>query len=172
MFYPPWNHYAFEYGYLTKGRQKLEISEQIGGNHSDSSSSGELINRDTENGDKVGDEVVEDMSSSVDSQSDQSVIQLINDDQSVIMMMPSDYDHHTIDDLSQIPQPNNSKERIIDNKTTENEALQYVIVSDNLSEPNLVVLDNTANVDDDNNVMSVSQLSSSRSSVIQMSQTR
>ena len=27
MFYPPWNHYTFECGYLTSSRQKLEISE-------------------------------------------------------------------------------------------------------------------------------------------------
>ena len=29
MFYPPWNYYAFECKYLTRSRQKLEISEYL-----------------------------------------------------------------------------------------------------------------------------------------------
>ena len=154
-----------------KNVKKLETSELITSSDN-SDSSGEVNNRDTDNGDK-GNEAVEEMSSSVDSHSDQSVIRMMSNDQSMIMMMPSDYNHHhTIDDSSQLPQANNSKERTNDDNTPENESLQYVIVSDNLSEPNLVVLDNSANAADDNIVMSVSQLSSSRSSVIQMSQTR
>ena len=119
---------------------------------------------------------------STDSQTDHS--QLITDhsvntpphDQSELMTGPGDNNHHqnNNDPDAAGHHAGETKEEYNNNVITR-EALQYVIVADNLREPKLVVLDNTGDTGDtpnDNTDNKVATTPTSDRSSLQMTQTR
>lgn len=117
-----------------------------------------------------------------DNQTNQEM--MIADQKSLIMMQPSDRNHHHQKNNDSKP-PGQPKDNItkdeynINNNIVNNEPLDYVIVTDNLIEPNLVVLDNSDKIDstshnltDDMNFMTTTSSNSNRSTVLHISQTR
>jgi len=133
-------------------------------------------------GDASPDQTIK-ISCSEDNQTNKEMM-IMDDHKSLIMMKPSDRNHHQkINDSSPAGQPKDNitkdEYNINNNHIVNNEALDYVIVTDNLIEPNLVVLDNsdkidstTHNLTDDINFMSTTSSNNNRSTVLHISQTR